>query len=65
MAADARLQGISADEALARATAKLPLGRIASPEEIADAVVFLASARANYITGAVIAMDGAASPMVV
>lgn len=65
MAADARLQGISADEALARATAKLPLGRIATPEEIADAVVFLASARASYITGAVIAMDGAASPMVV
>ena len=65
MAADARLQGISADEALARAKAKLPLGRIASPEEIADAVVFLASARASYITGAVIAMDGAASPMVV
>ena len=44
---------------------RLPLGRLAEPREIADAVVFLASARASYITGAVIAMDGAVSPIVV
>lgn len=65
MAADARLQGITADEALARATARLPLGRIATPEEIADVVVFVASPRASYVTGAVIALDGAANPTVV
>jgi NAD(P)-dependent dehydrogenase (short-subunit alcohol dehydrogenase family) len=64
MAADARLQGIDTDEALRRATARLPLGRIADPSEIADAVVFLASARASYITGAILAMDGAVTPMV-
>ena len=63
MAADARLQGIGADEALERATARLPLGRIAEPEEIANAVVFLASAKASYITGAILAMDGAVTPM--
>lgn len=65
MAADARLQNITADEAAARARAKLPLGRMAEPAEIANAVVFLASPRASYITGAVLAMDGAVTPMVV
>jgi NAD(P)-dependent dehydrogenase (short-subunit alcohol dehydrogenase family) len=64
MAADAKLQGIASDEALQRATARLPLGRIAEPAEIADAVLFLASARASYITGAILAMDGAVTPMI-
>jgi len=65
MKADARQQGISIEEALTRAEATRPLGRIAEPSEIADAVVYLASNRASYITGAVVAMDGAVTPMVV
>ena len=65
MAADAKAQQISVEEAMARAHAKLPLGRMARPEEIANAVVFLASPRASYITGAILAMDGAVTPMVV
>lgn len=36
----------------------VPLGRIASPEEIAGVIAFLASADAAYITGAVIPVDG-------
>ena len=36
----------------------VPLGRWATPEEIAPAAVFLASGEAGYITGAVIAIDG-------
>ena len=39
-------------------TTEIPLGRIATPEEIANLVVFLASERASYITGASIAVDG-------
>lgn len=62
--ADAKLQGIGSDEALQRAKARLPLGRIAAPEEIANAVVFLASPKASYITGAIVAMDGAVTPMI-
>jgi 3-oxoacyl-[acyl-carrier protein] reductase len=38
--------------------AKIPLGRTGTPEEIASAVAFLASAEANYITGQVLCVDG-------
>ncbi len=65
MQAEARQQGISIEEALTHAKATRPLGRIAEPGEIADAVVYLASARASYVTGALLAMDGAVTPMVV
>ena len=35
-----------------------PLGRIARPEEIAAAVVYLASEAASFVTGTVLAVDG-------
>jgi enoyl-[acyl-carrier-protein] reductase (NADH) len=35
-----------------------PLGRTADPREIAEAIVFLASPRASYLTGATVAVDG-------
>jgi NAD(P)-dependent dehydrogenase (short-subunit alcohol dehydrogenase family) len=63
--AETRLHGISLDEARQRAVSRIPLGRPAQPEEIADAVLFLASAKAGYITGVNITMDGAQSPVVV
>jgi NAD(P)-dependent dehydrogenase (short-subunit alcohol dehydrogenase family) len=63
--ADAKVQGLAYNEALRLANARQPLGRLAEPREIADAVVFLASSRASYITGAILSMDGALIPMVV
>ena len=64
-AAEARLTGTPVDQLLAERTRALPLGRICTPEEIAALVVFVASARASYLSGAVISADGAATPMVV
>jgi 3-oxoacyl-[acyl-carrier protein] reductase len=36
----------------------IPMGRIGAPDEVADAVLFLASDRATYITGQVLIVDG-------
>lgn len=38
----------------------IPLGRIGEPKDIANAFLFLASPMANYITGVVLSVDGAA-----
>ena len=38
--------------------AEIPMGRLGRPEELADLVVFLASERAGYLTGATIQVDG-------
>lgn len=64
-AADAKLLGISEAEVRAAAEKAIPLGRYGQPEEVADVAVFLASARASYVTAACISMDGGATPTVV
>lgn len=64
MKADAKSQGITEAEAMQRASARIPMGRMAKPSEIADAVVFLASSRASYITGISLTMDGCMTPVV-
>ncbi|MCX6522317.1 MAG: beta-ketoacyl-ACP reductase [Actinobacteria bacterium] len=46
------------EKRLAELTEAVPLGRMATPDEIAGVVAFLASADAGYITGAVIPVDG-------
>jgi len=43
---------------------RVPIGRIAEAEELADLVAFLASARAAFITGTAINFDGGISPVV-
>lgn len=60
-----RQEGIDMDEAMRRSTAKVPLGRLATAAEIAQAVVFLASDQASYITGVNINMDGGTAGTVV
>ncbi len=55
-----KTEGVEAEwgetnEELGRA---LPLGRTAKPEEIAEAVLFLASPRSTFITGSVLHVDG-------
>jgi NAD(P)-dependent dehydrogenase (short-subunit alcohol dehydrogenase family) len=44
-----------------RAGRAIPLGRLQEPEEVADAIAFLLSPRARYMTGSNLLIDGGAS----
>lgn len=52
-------------ETLAKVGAGRPLGRLATPDEIAAVIVFLASPRASYVTGAAWSADGGTVPIIV
>jgi NAD(P)-dependent dehydrogenase (short-subunit alcohol dehydrogenase family) len=43
---------------LERSKTTHPLGRVGTPEEVADLILFLASSRAGWITGATMSIDG-------
>ena len=62
---DAQVHKTTRDEALQRLSANMPMGRVASAEEVANAVLFLCSPRASYVSGAILSIDGALTPMVV
>lgn len=62
--AAARAAGTTLEQARAQAVAQIPLGRMASPAEVAEMAVFLASARAGYATAATFALDGGQHPVV-
>lgn len=61
---ESRITGKSQEELLKANEARIPLGRYAHPEEVANTVLFLASDRASYVTGALVTMDGALTPLV-
>jgi NAD(P)-dependent dehydrogenase (short-subunit alcohol dehydrogenase family) len=63
--AEAKRANVSEEQAYKQMISRLPMGRPAEPEEIADIVVFAASERGRYLTGANISTDGAASHVVV
>ena len=61
----AAASGTTRDEALAAAAAKVPLGRLGTPEEIADVIVFLCSERAGNVAGAAWSADGGAVNVII
>jgi NAD(P)-dependent dehydrogenase (short-subunit alcohol dehydrogenase family) len=55
----------SRDDALAKAGAGRPIGRMAEPAEIADVIAFLCSARSSYVTGSAWGVDGGTVPVII
>ena len=58
VAAQVKSTGQSKESIMQEYEAKIPLGRLGEPVELADLAVFLASSRASYITGATLQVDG-------
>jgi 3-oxoacyl-[acyl-carrier protein] reductase len=52
------LAGMLTSDARAERERRIPLGRLGTPEEVADVVAFLASEDARYMTGSVVSIDG-------
>lgn len=63
--AQSKMTGRPTADLLRDSEARIPLGRYARPEEVADVTLFLASERASYVTGVILTMDGGVNPMVV
>jgi NAD(P)-dependent dehydrogenase (short-subunit alcohol dehydrogenase family) len=58
------MTGKTPDELLAAQQARIPMRRLAKPEEVAEVALFLASDRASYVTGAIVPMDGGSAAVI-
>jgi NAD(P)-dependent dehydrogenase (short-subunit alcohol dehydrogenase family) len=56
-----RTKAIRSADRIAHIQKTTPVGRLSEPQEIADAIVFLASPRASYITGVTLDVNGGAT----
>ncbi len=56
--ATAAREGTTPEAVEARIVRQIPMGRLGEPDELANLIVFLASARSSYITGTTIQVDG-------
>jgi 3-oxoacyl-[acyl-carrier protein] reductase len=54
----AKRAGVTLEKQMEMSSADIPMGRIGTPDEFAAMVVFLASARASYVTGTAVQVDG-------
>jgi 3-oxoacyl-[acyl-carrier protein] reductase len=55
---ETRLTAVLSEEVVQKVQAQIPLGRMGQPDDVADAVAFLASDAAAYVTGHVLRGDG-------
>lgn len=62
--ARARREGKSKQDVISNSLDAIPTGRYGTPQEYGDAVAFLASVRASYITGSIIRIDGGYIPSI-
>jgi NAD(P)-dependent dehydrogenase (short-subunit alcohol dehydrogenase family) len=54
-------RGITVENGIRESIADIPMGRMADPEEVAEAVCFLVSDAARFLTGVALPIDGGAT----
>jgi NAD(P)-dependent dehydrogenase (short-subunit alcohol dehydrogenase family) len=64
LALEAKSRGVPEAQVLDEMRARVPLGRLAEPEDVAALALFLASDRAAYLTGVIVPMDGGLNPVI-
>lgn len=60
---EAKMRDLYMEDVLAQRQFLIPLRRYATPEDVANLTLFLASEKASYITGAIFPMDGGLTPV--